>query len=59
VIGSFVDTVKTEFGNCVLCALFDLANKEKSGTIEEEELAVALRLLGFDLKDNQIKGIFA
>jgi hypothetical protein len=58
VIGGFVDTAETEFGDRVLRALFDLADKDKSGTIEEEELAVALRALGFSLKDNQIKGIF-
>jgi hypothetical protein len=58
VIGVFVDTAETEFGDRVLRALFDIADKDKSGTIEEEELAVALRALGFSLKDNQIKGIF-
>lgn len=58
VIGGFVDTSRTEFGDVVLRMLFELADKDKSGTIEEEELAAALRTLGFDLKDNQIKGIF-
>lgn len=58
VIGGFVDTSKTEFGETVLRMLFELADTNKNGTIEEQELAVALRKLGFDLKDNQIKGIF-
>ncbi len=58
VIGDFVDTAETEFGDRVLRALFDLADTDESGTIDVEELAVALRVLGFDLKDNQIKGIF-
>mmetsp|Transcript_39532 Transcript_39532/g.114437 ORF Transcript_39532/g.114437 Transcript_39532/m.114437 type:complete len:222 (-) Transcript_39532:56-721(-) len=58
VIGGFVDTSKTGFGETVLRMLFELADTNKNGTIEEEELAVALRKLGFDLKDNQIKGIF-
>lgn len=58
VIGGFVDTSKTEFGETVLRMLFELADTNKNGTIEEEELIVALRTLGFDLKDNQIKGIF-
>ncbi len=58
VIGGFVDTSKTEFGDAILKMLFELADKDKNGTIEEEELATALRTLGFDLKENQIKGIF-
>lgn len=59
VIGDFVDTAKTEFGETVLRTLFGLADANKNGTIEEQELATALRNLGFDhLKEKQIKGIF-
>jgi hypothetical protein len=58
VIGSFVETAETTTGEIALKALFELADIDKSGTIEEKELALALRTLGFDLKDKQIKGIF-
>lgn len=58
VIGGFVDTHETPIGETALRALFQLADVNKNGSIEEEELATALRTLGFDLKENQIKGIF-
>jgi hypothetical protein len=58
VIGEFVDTANTYLGDRVLRALFELSDTNKNGTIEEEELATALKTLGFDLKDKQIKGIF-
>jgi hypothetical protein len=58
VIGKFVDTAESSFGNQVLKVLFSLADKDGNGTIEEEELEVALRTLGFDLKPKQISGIF-
>ncbi|KAL3918436.1 MAG: hypothetical protein SGILL_004235 [Bacillariaceae sp.] len=59
VIGKFVETAETDFGNQVLKALFTLADKDQNGTIEEEELKEALLSLGFDLKTKQISGIFA
>mmetsp|Transcript_34505 Transcript_34505/g.81335 ORF Transcript_34505/g.81335 Transcript_34505/m.81335 type:complete len:211 (+) Transcript_34505:202-834(+) len=59
VIGRFTETAQTEFGNQVLKVLFTLADKDGDGTIDEEELTVALRSLGFDfLKEKQIAGIF-
>ena len=59
VIGSFVDTAETDFGEKVLKTLFYMADKDNSGTIDEQELASALRALGFrHLKEKQIKGIF-
>lgn len=59
VIGTFTATAQTEFGNQVLKVLFDLADKDGNGTIDEKELTVALRALGFDfLKEKQIAGIF-
>ena len=58
VIGKFVDTYDSPVGEQVLRALFELADKNKNGTIEEDELAASLRTLGFDLKEKQIKGIF-
>jgi hypothetical protein len=60
VIGGFVDTANTGVGENVLRTLFRLADVDKSGTIEEHELAAALQTLGFDhLKEKQVKGIFA
>lgn len=58
VIAKFVDTADTSIGNQALKALFTIADKDKSGTIEEHELAEALIALGFDLKPKQIAGIF-
>jgi len=58
VIGKFVDTADSDFGNQVLKALFSLADKDRNGTVEEEELSTALKALGFDLKPKQISGIF-
>lgn len=60
VIGKFTETAQSEFGNQVLKVLFTLADKDGDGTIDEEELKVALNALGFDfLKEKQIAGIFA
>jgi EF-hand domain pair len=60
VIGSFVATSETTVGNAVLRRLFELADKDKSGTIEQAELALAVQTLGFGwLQEKQISGIFA
>ncbi|GAX13799.1 hypothetical protein FisN_30Lh094 [Fistulifera solaris] len=61
VIGRFVDTAETEFGQTMLRKLFELADINKNGVIEEDELVVALQALGFGafLKEKQLKGIFA
>lgn len=58
VIGKFVETSESPFGQRALRALFALADADKNGTIEEEELAKALRSLGFELNEKQTKGIF-
>jgi hypothetical protein len=58
VIGSFVETANSPFGEQVLKTMFQLADQNKNGKIEEQELAGALRALGFDLADKQVKGIF-
>lgn len=61
VISRFVDTAETEFGQSILRKLFELADINKNGAIEEEEMVVALQALGFGafLKEKQLKGIFA
>ena len=61
VIARFVDTAETEFGQSMLRKLFELADINKNGAIEEDELVVALQTLGFGtfLKEKQLKGIFA
>jgi len=59
VIASFVETSDSTVGKAALKTLFDLADRDRNGTIEEEELAHALNVLGFDwLKEKQLKGIF-
>jgi EF-hand domain pair len=59
VIAAFVDTADTAFGNTVLKQLFYLADKDKSGTIESNELRDVMQSLGFDwIKEKQIHGIF-
>jgi hypothetical protein len=58
VIGSFVETANSPFGEQVLKTMFQLADQNKNGKIDEQELSASLRALGFDLADKQIKGIF-
>jgi EF-hand domain pair len=59
VIGSFVETAETTFGDAVLRSLFKLADKDSNGTICKDELQFALRSLGFSwLQEKQIEGIF-
>lgn len=60
VIASFVDTADSETGQKILKILFHMADTDKNGAIDENELAVAFERLGFDhLKQKQIAGIFA
>jgi hypothetical protein len=58
VIGSFVNTAGSPFGEQALKTMFQLADQNKNGKIDEQELSASLRALGFDLADKQIKGIF-
>ena len=59
VIGNFVNTYETPAGRAILRQLFELADRDRNGTISESELEAALLTLGFDwLKEKQIKGIF-
>jgi hypothetical protein len=58
VIASFVATAETPFGESALKTLFSIVDKDGSGTIEEDELKEAFRILGFTwLQEKQIRGI--
>jgi len=58
IIADFVDTSKTGFGDAVLTTLFKLADNNQDGVIQTDELAAALRGLGFVwLEEKQIQGI--
>ncbi|CAB9496458.1 expressed unknown protein [Seminavis robusta] len=59
VIGNFVETSDSVFGDAVLRSLFHLADKDGNGTICEAELQEAMQSLGFDwLQAKQVAGIF-
>jgi len=59
VIGSFVGTAESAFGDAVVRALFKVADKNKDGTISKEELEIAVTSLGFTwLQEKQVGGIF-
>ena len=58
VIQAFVDTADTPFGCMALEQLFELADVDGSGTIDREELELALKKLGFShLTESQIDKI--
>jgi len=58
VISSFVNTHETFMGSTVMQQLFALMDKNKDGGVDENELAVAFKSLGFTwLKEKQIAGI--
>ena len=58
VIQSFVETSDSPFGCMALEKLFEIADMDGNGTIDREELQVALRKLGFShLSDAQIDAI--
>ena len=57
-IKEFVSTHDSAFGQAVLKSLFEISDIDKDGKLSREEVASALRSLGFDwLKDKQIDGI--
>ncbi|CAB9501009.1 Calcium binding protein [Seminavis robusta] len=59
VIGSFVDTSDSRFGDAVLRALFRVADANNDGTISKDELQAAFQSLGFEwLQEKQVQGIF-
>eukprot|EP00957_Ditylum_brightwellii_P209270 15361050-Ditylum_brightwellii.AAC.1 len=57
-IKSFVDTADTKFGQGALFTMFQLADKDKNGTLDTNEVAEGLNKLGFSwMKEKQISGI--
>ena len=59
VIGAFVDTSESPFGQIVLKRMFEAADKNGDGTLDKEEVREALHALGFKfVKDKQLKQIF-
>jgi len=57
-IKSFVDTNETALGSNIVLQLFALVDKNHDGAVDEDELAVAFKTLGFSwLKEKQIAGI--
>ena len=60
VIGNFAESSNTEFGQAILKLLFGIADTNHDGSIQEEELGIALNALGFDwLQMKQVHGIFS
>merc|ERR1719375_1706426 len=53
VIGQFVDTSESDFGQIVLKRMFDYADKDGNGTLDKEEVKGALLDLGFDFLDEK------
>mmetsp|Transcript_19082 Transcript_19082/g.54997 ORF Transcript_19082/g.54997 Transcript_19082/m.54997 type:complete len:236 (+) Transcript_19082:163-870(+) len=57
-IKDFVSTYDSAFGQAVLKSLFEVSDLDKDGKLSRDEVATALRSLGFEwLKDKQIDGI--
>lgn len=60
VIGNFVATSESQFGQTILKQLFAAADADRNGTLEENELEKFLHTMGFDfLNAKQVRGIFA
>lgn len=58
VIKSFVDTSDSQLGQSVIAQLFQIADADRNGVIDKDELRDALHTLGFEwLQDKQINGI--
>jgi len=53
VIGNFVDTSESKFGQLVLKRMFEYADKDGNGTLDKEEIQAALLDLGFDFLDEK------
>merc|ERR1711871_14658 len=58
VIGQFVDTSESKFGQLVLKRMFEYADKDGNGSLDKEEVRAALKDLGFDfLNEKQVDTI--
>jgi len=58
VINRFIETANTKFGQSTLVALFNLADRNGDGLLQQEEVASALASLGFTwLQQKQVLGI--
>mmetsp|Transcript_57068 Transcript_57068/g.170095 ORF Transcript_57068/g.170095 Transcript_57068/m.170095 type:complete len:107 (-) Transcript_57068:67-387(-) len=58
IIKRFVATADSSFGQTVLVRLFSAADRNGDGKLDEDEVADALRKLGFSwLKEKQVGGI--
>jgi len=58
VIGNFVDTYDSAFGNAVVQNLFKAIDKNGDDKVDESELYAAFKALGFSwLQEKQVKGI--
>lgn len=59
VISSFVETSDSKFGRIALSRMFAYADTDGNGELSKEEVAAALKALGFSyLNETQIEGIF-
>jgi hypothetical protein len=59
VISKFVETSESKFGRIALARMFAFADTDGNGELSKEEVAAALKALGFSyLKEAQIEGIF-
>jgi len=59
VMGDFIDTADSGFGDFALTKLFELADEDGSGKLDPEELKVALNRLGFSWVDENKAGKLA
>ena len=58
VIGQFVDTAGSDTGEIVVKALFELADVDNNGTVDEKELSDALKAIGLKMDDKTIDMAF-
>jgi hypothetical protein len=58
VINSFIETASTPFGQATLEKMFEIADKNGDGTIDDDEMSAALDSLGFSwLSDKQVSAV--
>jgi len=55
VMGDFIETSETNFGRWTLRRLFDAADKDKNGKLDQEEVMSALLTLGFKWMEDEKK----